>query len=180
MRMVRHLGREDWIAAGLAALAGGGAAAFRVEAVARSLGVSKGSFYWHFRDRADWRDAVLGWWEHRAFAALARSGRRAAPGAGPARQAARDIAVEAMLRDWGRADVSVALCLQRVAAERRLAAAARGAAAQGAAEPGAAAPGAAARGAAAPGAAAQRAGARSALRAAAVRGAVDGREAPSR
>jgi AcrR family transcriptional regulator len=62
MRLIRQFGREDWIAAGLAALAGGGAAAFRVERVAREMGVTKGSFYWHFRDRAAWRDAVLAYW----------------------------------------------------------------------------------------------------------------------
>jgi hypothetical protein len=35
------------------------------------------------------------------------------------------VALEAGLRDWGRDDVAVALCLQRVAHERRLVAMAR-------------------------------------------------------
>jgi AcrR family transcriptional regulator len=44
--------REDWIRAAGRRLAQGGAAAVAVEALARDLGVTKGSFYWHFRDRA--------------------------------------------------------------------------------------------------------------------------------
>lgn len=59
--------RTDWIDAALDALAAGGIAAVRVEAIARSIGVTKGSFYWHFADRPalvvamreTWRDRVL-------------------------------------------------------------------------------------------------------------------------
>ena len=35
----------------------------RVEAVARALGVTKGSFYWHFDDRRALVDAVVARWE---------------------------------------------------------------------------------------------------------------------
>ena len=111
MRMIRQLGREDWIYAGLEALARNGPLALRVEAVARALGVSKGSFYWHFRDRNAWRDALLAFWEYRAFAALVRPG-------GPSRPPLPQ-GLDVALRDWGRQDVAVALCLQRVAVERR-------------------------------------------------------------
>jgi AcrR family transcriptional regulator len=118
MRLVRQLGREDWIAAGLAALAAGGPAAFRVEAVARGLGVSKGSFYWHFRDRAAWRDALLDWVDHRISADLVHQARGRAP-----RAAIQGLpaGLARALRDWGQEDLAVALCLQRLAAERRLA-----------------------------------------------------------
>gem|GEM_PF-1027 len=114
MRLLRQLGREDWIEAGLAALATGGAAAFRVEPVARGLRVTKGSFYWHFRDRADWRDAVLNWWEYRAFRDLMRPGAAAADGVDwPA--------VECALRVWAVEDAAVARSLGRVLRERALA-----------------------------------------------------------
>jgi AcrR family transcriptional regulator len=43
--------RSHWIGAGLDALATGGPEAMRVEALAQALGVTKGSFYWHFDDR---------------------------------------------------------------------------------------------------------------------------------
>jgi len=57
------IGREEWIGAAAAALAEGGVAAVRVEAQARALGVTKGSFYWHFADRSALLDAVLERWE---------------------------------------------------------------------------------------------------------------------
>ena len=57
--------REDWVAAALDALASGGPAAVRVESLAQSLGVSKGGFYWHFKDRAALLEAVLAAWEER-------------------------------------------------------------------------------------------------------------------
>jgi AcrR family transcriptional regulator len=71
----------DWAAAALAALAEGGLAAVRVEALAPGLGASKGSFYWHFTDRAALVDAALALWEEhdmfeRALAADAAPQRR--------------------------------------------------------------------------------------------------------
>lgn len=35
----------------------------RVEVLARDLGVTKGSFYWHFRDRQELLEALLAFWE---------------------------------------------------------------------------------------------------------------------
>src|ERR1700730_5847645 len=44
---------DDWIRAAFARLATEGIDAVRVELLARDLGVSKGSFYWHFQDREE-------------------------------------------------------------------------------------------------------------------------------
>lgn len=57
------LRREDWIRAALIRLATSGVEAVRVEALARDLGATKGSFYWHFKDRRELLMAVLGEWE---------------------------------------------------------------------------------------------------------------------
>ena len=43
--------RAQWLSAGLEALRKGGVAAVRVERLAADVGVTKGSFYHHFRDR---------------------------------------------------------------------------------------------------------------------------------
>lgn len=55
--------RIDWIRAALDVLASEGSAAVHIENLARKLHISKGSFYWHFRDRTDLLDAVLDSWE---------------------------------------------------------------------------------------------------------------------
>lgn len=66
-KLSQRLGREDWILAGFRALSTGGVGALRIEAVARGLGATKGSFYWHFTDPADWRAAMLDYWEDAAY-----------------------------------------------------------------------------------------------------------------
>ena len=57
--------RTKWIDEGLRALAAGGPDAVRIEALAKSLGVSKGGFYGHFQDRKALLDAMLDTWERR-------------------------------------------------------------------------------------------------------------------
>ncbi|CAN5274251.1 TetR/AcrR family transcriptional regulator [soil metagenome] len=51
-----RLSKHDWIVAALQEVGNGGVAQVRIEVLARVLGVTKGSFYWHFKDR----DALLG------------------------------------------------------------------------------------------------------------------------
>lgn len=62
---VASLNRSDWIAAALARLARHGVDAVRIEPLAAQLGVSKGSFYWHFTHRDDLLDAILITWRDR-------------------------------------------------------------------------------------------------------------------
>ena len=59
----RRLGRDDWIAAALAAIADGGLAAVAVEPLASRLGATKGSFYWHFENREALAEAAISRWE---------------------------------------------------------------------------------------------------------------------
>jgi AcrR family transcriptional regulator len=54
---------EDWARAALDALASGGLEALAVEPIARQLGVTKGSFYWHFENRGALLRAALELWE---------------------------------------------------------------------------------------------------------------------
>lgn len=58
----KDLTRDDWLRAAVAALAEGGVEAVKVERLAKSLGVSKGSFYWHFKDRPQLLAAILDFW----------------------------------------------------------------------------------------------------------------------
>jgi len=58
-----RLSAEDWEIAALDALADTGLAGVAVEPLARRLGVTKGSFYWHFSDREALLAAALRRWE---------------------------------------------------------------------------------------------------------------------
>ncbi|WP_277211693.1 TetR/AcrR family transcriptional regulator [Isoptericola croceus] len=62
------LSASDWVRAAARRLAAGGVDAVRVEPVAAELGVSKGSFYWHFTNRDALLDAVLDHWRHAGVA----------------------------------------------------------------------------------------------------------------
>src|SRR3954470_19879660 len=68
----------DWSEAALDALARGGLAAVAVEPLAKQLGTTKGSFYWHFADRNALIAAALDRWEARdtdlVIAAVERGG----------------------------------------------------------------------------------------------------------
>ena len=61
----KRLTREDWAAAALDALGEGGLSAVAVEPIAVRLGTTKGSFYWHFRNREALVEAALQRWEQR-------------------------------------------------------------------------------------------------------------------
>ncbi|HZE38767.1 MAG TPA: TetR/AcrR family transcriptional regulator [Stackebrandtia sp.] len=78
-----RLSARDWARAALTAIANGGLAAVAVEPLARTLGVTKGSFYAHYRNRDELIAAALEEWVrgHSAaglaeFAAIADPARR--------------------------------------------------------------------------------------------------------
>lgn len=60
-----RLTKSDWIDEGLRTLARDGANALKVGPMSTRLKVSRGSFYWHFRDIADFRSELLRSWQER-------------------------------------------------------------------------------------------------------------------
>jgi AcrR family transcriptional regulator len=58
-----RLSAADWERGALEMISEQGVAALAVEALARRLGVTKGSFYWHFRNREALLAAALARWE---------------------------------------------------------------------------------------------------------------------
>jgi AcrR family transcriptional regulator len=62
MPQTTRLSRQDWIDAAFEALETGGVPAVAVEPLATRLGVTKGSFYWHFKDRSELLAAALEQW----------------------------------------------------------------------------------------------------------------------
>ena len=61
--MKNRLNKSDWIGHGLRTLAKEGPNALKVGPLSTKLKVSRGSFYWHFRDIADFRSQLLQSWQ---------------------------------------------------------------------------------------------------------------------
>jgi AcrR family transcriptional regulator len=61
--MAERLNPMDWVRAGLSLLSESGADSVRVEPLAKRLGLTKGSFYWHFADREALLSAMIAEWE---------------------------------------------------------------------------------------------------------------------
>jgi AcrR family transcriptional regulator len=59
----KQLTRESWVLAAFTMLCENGIDAVRVEPLAKKLKVTKGSFYWHFKNRTELHDALLEYWE---------------------------------------------------------------------------------------------------------------------
>jgi len=64
----QRLGRDDWLDAAFDAVVDGGFDQLRVVALAQTLGVTRGSFYWHFADHADLVKVLLARWQQREIA----------------------------------------------------------------------------------------------------------------
>jgi AcrR family transcriptional regulator len=119
------LDADSWTQAALTILARNGIEAVRIERVAKMLGVTKGSFYWHFKDRPALLEEMLRIWRQRAtlgiierleFSNVAPSQRlkellrllRNSP------RAARGADIEAAIRLWGRSDPRVASVIMEI------------------------------------------------------------------
>ena len=59
----KRLGREDWIRGALELLNLTGVEGIKIVTLAERLGVTTGSYYWHFKNRRELLDALLGYWE---------------------------------------------------------------------------------------------------------------------
>jgi len=61
-KMTDQLSAKDWLDQGLKTLAERGFTALKAEPLAKALGVSRGSFYWHFADIGAFHAAILKHW----------------------------------------------------------------------------------------------------------------------
>ncbi|WP_027535354.1 TetR/AcrR family transcriptional regulator [Bradyrhizobium sp. WSM3983] len=60
--MTEQLSADDWISQGIKALTKNGFTALKADPMAKTMGVSRGSFYWHFADLGAFHAAVLKRW----------------------------------------------------------------------------------------------------------------------
>lgn len=112
--------RDTWIKQGLRVLAAGGPDAVRIEPLARTLGVTRGSFYWHFADRPALLAAMLDSWERSTTEDVI--GRLESEGSDTAAKLRRLLELtsrgaamtDLAIRDWARRDEAVAGRLKRV------------------------------------------------------------------
>ena len=58
----KRLSREDWIRGALELLTSNGMEGVKIVPLAEQLGVTSGSFYWHFKNRRELHDALLDYW----------------------------------------------------------------------------------------------------------------------
>ena len=115
------LSANDWTEEALLVMASDGLSGIAVEPLARRLGATKGSFYWHFADRGELVGATLDLWEQRATGELIERieaisdprERLLELATGAYAGAARGNAYAALLA--GASDARVAALLERVA-----------------------------------------------------------------
>lgn len=118
------LDRTGWVEAAISTLATEGLAGLRVEVLAKRCGVTKGSFYWHFRDRQDLLDAVLEHWREGRIRDIEKQ--TAAPAGSErerlyylidiysTRRNRKGMAIELAVRDWAQRDTQAAETVRTV------------------------------------------------------------------
>jgi len=124
-RLGSRLSVDDWIRAGYAILAEEGIKALKLDRLCARLGVTKGSFYWHFDGMPSYRAALIATWGE-----LRDEDRRSFDDAGdltPRERLARMMSalvsprhwtLERAMREWARSDESVAASVR--ASDRRV------------------------------------------------------------
>lgn len=65
-----RLSKQDWIVAALREIGERGVAGLRLDNMTRSLAVTKGSFYWHFKDRDALLVEMVRYWQHSLTSAV--------------------------------------------------------------------------------------------------------------
>jgi len=119
---VKTLTRENWIDFALQRLTDEGIDKVTITGLARELSVTKGSFYWHFKDRDDLLQAMLVRWEESGSKFVFGEVERVGGDAVRRLKHLSDIVIrrygdqlnlELALRDWGRKDLKIANILRQ-------------------------------------------------------------------
>ncbi|WP_306604181.1 TetR/AcrR family transcriptional regulator [Azonexus sp.] len=119
-----QLDPERWVDTAIDVLAKEGVAGLRVEVLAKRCGVTKGSFYWHFKDRQALLDAILERWREGRIRDIEKTtsglaGRELEQlhyvievyGASRNR---KGMSIELAVRDWARHDTRAAAIVESV------------------------------------------------------------------
>ncbi len=111
----------EWVNAGLKALAKSGFSVLKADTLANRLGISRGSFYWHFADVSAFHGAILRRWREIALESIIEELEGVADDGLETlahRAFAGDAGIERAVRAWATADPRARAAVEAVDAER--------------------------------------------------------------
>ena len=118
-KIADQLSAKDWLDQGLKALAQHGFTALKAEPLAKAMGVSRGSFYWHFTDVEAFRAAILKHWREVAAERIIADVEAAADNDNPLQLLLRRVfgerlALENAVRTWATVDPAARAAVQAI------------------------------------------------------------------
>jgi AcrR family transcriptional regulator len=122
--MTDQLSAQDWLDQGLKTLAQSGFTALKAEPLAKAMGVSRGSFYWHFADIGAFHAAILKHWREvaaeRIIANIEAASKHEDPLALLLRRVfGEKLTLESAVRTWATLDPTARAAVQAID-QRRL------------------------------------------------------------
>ena len=117
--MADQLSAQDWINQGVKTLAKSGFTALKAEPLAKAMGVSRGSFYWHFADIAAYHAAILARWHEVAAEQIIANVEAASKDENPLalllrRVFSERLMLERAVRTWASVDPAARAAVQAI------------------------------------------------------------------
>ena len=117
--MSDQLSAKDWLDQGLKTLAERGFTALKAEPLAKAMGVSRGSFYWHFADIGAFHAAILKYWREVAAEQIIANLEAASDNHNPLALLLRRVfgsklALEHAVRIWATVDPAARAAVQAI------------------------------------------------------------------
>ena len=117
--MTDQLSAKDWLDQGLKTLASDGFTALKAEPLAKAMGVSRGSFYWHFADISAFHAAILKQWREIAAEQIIAGVEAASGNNNPLEVLLRRVfserlAIENAVRTWASVDPAARAAVQAI------------------------------------------------------------------
>ena len=117
--MSDQLSAKDWLDQGLKALASRGFTALKAEPLAKAMGVSRGSFYWHFTDIGAFHAAILARWHEVAAEQIIDNVEAASKDQNPLALLLRRVfgerlTLERAVRTWASVDPAAGAAVQAI------------------------------------------------------------------
>jgi AcrR family transcriptional regulator len=117
--MSDQLSAKDWLDQGLKTLAQNGFTALKAEPLAKAMGVSRGSFYWHFADIGAFHAAILAHWREVAAEQIIANVEAAAKDENPlalllGRVFSEKLTLERAVRTWASVDLAARAAVQAI------------------------------------------------------------------